>query len=90
MHAMPPNRSTWYTGPSPWHEAERVYVARAGTTTSFWWGGSISTSQANYDGNYTYASNSKGEYRAKTMPVDSFQPNAWGLYQVHGNVWDCC
>jgi formylglycine-generating enzyme required for sulfatase activity len=69
-------------------EAEREYAARAGTTTPFWWGSSISTTQANYDGNYTYGSGSKGEYRQKTVPVDMFQPNAWGLYQVHGNVWD--
>ena len=69
-------------------EAEREYVARAGTTTPFWWGSTISTSQANYDGNSTYGSGSKGEYRQKTVPVDSFQPNPWGLYQVHGNVWE--
>ena len=69
-------------------EAEREYVTRAGTTTPFWCGPSISTSQANYDGNHTYGSGSKGEYRQKTMPVDSFQPNPWGLYQVHGNVWE--
>jgi formylglycine-generating enzyme required for sulfatase activity len=58
-------------------EAEREYVTRAGTTTPFWWGTSISTSQANYH---------DGEYRQKTVPVDTFQPNAWGLLQVHGNV----
>ena len=69
-------------------EAEREYVARAGTTTPFWWGSTISTSQANYDGNYTYGGGPKGEYRQKTVPVDSFQPNPWGLYQVHGNVWE--
>ena len=69
-------------------EAEREYVTRAGTTTPFWWGSTISTSQANYDGNYTYGSGSKGEHRKKTMPVNSFQPNPWGLYQVHGNVWE--
>ena len=69
-------------------EAEREYVTRAGTTSPFWWGASISTSQANYDGNYTYGSGSKGEYRKKTMPVDSFPANPWGFYQVHGNVWD--
>ena len=69
-------------------EAEREYVTRAGTTTPFWWGGSISTSQANYDGRYAYGGGAVGEYRGKTLPVDSFQPNPWGLYQVHGNVWE--
>jgi formylglycine-generating enzyme required for sulfatase activity len=67
-------------------EAEREYVARAGSTTPFWWGWPISTSQANYDGNHVYSGGSKGENRQKTVPVDSFQPNPWGLYQVHGNV----
>jgi formylglycine-generating enzyme required for sulfatase activity len=69
-------------------EAEREYVTRAGTSTPFWWGSSISTGQANYEGNYVYNNGSKGEYRQRTMPVDSFQPNPWGLYQVHGNVWE--
>jgi formylglycine-generating enzyme required for sulfatase activity len=68
-------------------EAEFEYAARAGTTMPFWWGKSISTAQANYDGNYTYAGSAKGEYRQKTVAVKSFQPNPWGLYQVHGNVW---
>ena len=67
-------------------EAEREYVTRAGTATPFWWGSSISTGQANYHGNYTYNGGSKGEYRGKTLPVNSFKPNPWGLYQVHGNV----
>jgi formylglycine-generating enzyme required for sulfatase activity len=68
-------------------EAEREYVTRAGTNTPFWWGGSISSQQANYDSNYTYGG-PKGEYRQRTLPVDSFQANSWGLYQVHGNVWE--
>jgi formylglycine-generating enzyme required for sulfatase activity len=67
-------------------EAEREYVARAGTATSFWWGNSISTSQANYDGDFTYGGGVKGENRKQTLAVDSFAPNPWGLYQVHGNV----
>ena len=67
-------------------EAEREYVTRAGTTTPFWWGSSISTNQANYNGSSTYGGGAQGEFRQKTMPVDSFQPNPWGLYQVHGNV----
>jgi formylglycine-generating enzyme required for sulfatase activity len=69
-------------------EAEREYVTRAGTTTPFWWGSSISTSQANYNGRFTYGGGAQGEFRQKTLPVDSFQPNPWGLYQVHGNVWN--
>ncbi len=68
-------------------EAEREYVTRAGTTTPFWWGSTISTSQANYNGNFTYGDDgTRGEFRNETMPVDTFAPNPWGLYQVHGNV----
>ncbi len=67
-------------------EAEFEYAARAGTTGPFWWGTSISPEQANYNGSLTYAGGAKGKYRGKTMPVKSFQPNPWGLYQVHGNV----
>jgi formylglycine-generating enzyme required for sulfatase activity len=63
-------------------EAEREYVTRAGTTTPFWWGSSITTQQANYDGS------PRGEFRRRTLPVDSFGPNPWGLYQVHGNVFE--
>jgi len=69
-------------------EAEREYVARAGTTTPFWWGSSILTSQANYDGSLTYGGGPEGEYRRQTVPADSFTANLWGLYQVHGNVWE--
>jgi formylglycine-generating enzyme required for sulfatase activity len=67
-------------------EAEREYVTRAGTTTPFWWGDSISTNQANYNGNYTYGTGVRGVYRARTVVVDFFDPNSWGLFQVHGNV----
>jgi formylglycine-generating enzyme required for sulfatase activity len=56
-------------------ESEREYVTRAGTMTPYWWGTTISKQQANYRSD-------------KTLPVDSFQPNPWGLYQVHGNVWE--
>jgi formylglycine-generating enzyme required for sulfatase activity len=69
-------------------EAEWEYVARAGTATPFWWGKSITPEQANYNGDYAYSGGgSKGENRQKTVPVKSFEPNPWGLYQVHGNVW---
>jgi formylglycine-generating enzyme required for sulfatase activity len=67
-------------------EAEREYVTRAGTTTPYWWGASIATSQANYNENYMFGA--KEEYRKRTVAVDSFQPNPFGLYQVHGNVWE--
>jgi formylglycine-generating enzyme required for sulfatase activity len=71
-------------------EAEREYVARAGTTTPFWWGSTITPEQANYRGNMLIyeGGGQKGEYREKTLPVKSFKPNPWGLYQVHGNVWE--
>ena len=71
-------------------EAEWEHACRAGTTTEFWWGNEISTAQANYDGNQTFGNGKKGEYRQRTVPVDSFEANPWGLYQVHGNVWEWC
>ncbi len=67
-------------------EAEREYVTRAGATTPFWWGGSISTRQANYDGTVAYGGENKGEFRQRALPVDAFAENAFGLHQVHGNV----
>jgi len=69
-------------------EAEREYATRAGTTAAFWWGPSISTSQANYNSTLTFAGGTGGRYRGKTVPVDSFASNPWGLYNVHGNVWE--
>jgi formylglycine-generating enzyme required for sulfatase activity len=69
-------------------EAEREYVTRAGTTTAFWWGASISTRQANYFDDDTVSNVSKVEERQRTLRVDSFRPNPWGLYQVHGNMWE--
>ncbi len=69
-------------------EAEWEYACRAGTTTPFNTGENITTEQANYNGNFPYGENPKGEYRRKTVPVNMFEPNGWGLYQMHGNVWE--
>ena len=71
-------------------EAEWEYACRAGTTTPFNTGETISTDQANYDGNYIYGNGRKGEYRQKTIAVGSFKPNTFGLYDMHGNVWEWC
>jgi formylglycine-generating enzyme required for sulfatase activity len=69
-------------------EAEREYAARGGTQTAFWWGDSITTSQANYSGNGSYNGSPKGQYRQATVPVNGFNANPYGLYNMHGNVWE--
>lgn len=71
-------------------EAEWEYACRANTTTPFHFGETITPALVNYDGNYPYGNAAKGEYRKKTVDVGSFSPNAWGLYQMHGNVWEWC
>lgn len=68
-------------------EIETEYATRAGTTTPFYTGNNITTEQANYDGNYPYNGAAKGQYRQKTTPVASFPPNAYGLYDMAGNVY---
>jgi formylglycine-generating enzyme required for sulfatase activity len=71
-------------------EAEWEYACRAGTTTPFYTGNNVTTSQANYDGNHPYNNNAKGIYRDKTTTVGSFSPNGWGLYDMIGNVSEWC
>ena len=70
-------------------EAEWEYSCRAGTKTPFSFGNTISAdTETNYDGNYPYRGGSKGKYRQSTTPVGSFPANAWGLHDMHGNVWE--
>jgi formylglycine-generating enzyme required for sulfatase activity len=71
-------------------EAEWEYACRAGTTTPFYFGETITPELVNYDGNYNYAAGPKGVYREKTTPVGSFPPNDFGLFDMHGNVWEWC
>ena len=71
-------------------EAEWEYACRAGTTTPFYFGETITTDLANYNGKYTYANEAKGEYRKQTTEVGNFPPNGFGLYDMHGNVWEWC
>ncbi|UJB73278.1 SUMF1/EgtB/PvdO family nonheme iron enzyme (plasmid) [Acaryochloris sp. 'Moss Beach'] len=71
-------------------EAEWEYACRVGTTTPFYFGETITPKLVNYDGNYTYGSVSKGEFREQTTDVGSFPPNTFGLYDMHGTVWEWC
>ena len=71
-------------------EAEWEYACRAGTKTPFSFGDNITTDLVNYDGTYPYKSAPKGKYREQTTDVGTFPPNAFGLYDMHGNVWEWC
>ncbi len=71
-------------------EAQWEYACRAGSTTPFHFGETLATELANYDGNYTYGQGLKGTYREQTTDVGSYPANAWGLQDMHGNVWEWC
>ncbi|MDR0290333.1 MAG: formylglycine-generating enzyme family protein, partial [Treponema sp.] len=71
-------------------EAEWEYACRAGSSGPFFTGERISTAQANYNGNFPYNFGNRGLFRRATMPSGSFPPNEWGIYDMHGNVWEWC
>ena len=70
--------------------AQWEYACRARTTTPFHFGDTLTPNLANYNGNYTYGHGPKGIYREQTTEVGCFPPNAFGLYDMHGNVWEWC
>nr|VFK43282.1 MAG: Formylglycine-generating enzyme, required for sulfatase activity, contains SUMF1/FGE domain [Candidatus Kentron sp. TC] len=69
-------------------EAEWEYSCRAGTDTPFSFGENITPGEVNYNGEYPYAGGETGSFRKSTVPVASLPPNPWGLYEMHGNVWE--
>jgi formylglycine-generating enzyme required for sulfatase activity len=71
-------------------EAEWEYACRAGSERAYAFGARLSSSQANYDARYPLPGQAPGIYRGKTTPVGTFERNAWGVYDMHGNVWEWC
>lgn len=95
---LPVSQVTWYDAQAfaEWMgcrlptEAEFEYAARANTVTPFYTGNCITSEQANFNGNKPYTSCEQSENRKKLLPVGSFAPNAFGLYDMHGNIWQWC
>ena len=71
-------------------ESQWEYACRAGTTTPFYFGETITSELVNYNSNYIYGNAPKGKYPGETTDVGSYPPNAFGLYDMHGNVWEWC
>jgi uncharacterized protein (TIGR02996 family) len=71
-------------------EAEWEYACRAGTTTPFHFGNVLNSTQANCHNGLPYGTEEKGPYQGQMTAVGSYRPNAWGVYDMHGNVWEWC
>jgi formylglycine-generating enzyme required for sulfatase activity len=77
-------------------EAEREYACRAGTTTAFHYGPALRSGMANFNGHYEYdaalgtINNTNGIFAGTPVPVGSYAPNAWGLFDMHANIWEWC
>ena len=71
-------------------DAEWEYACRAGTSTAYSWGSSLNGDQANCNGNFPYGTRTEGAFLERTTAVGSYEANAWGLYDMHGNVYEWC
>jgi formylglycine-generating enzyme required for sulfatase activity/tetratricopeptide (TPR) repeat protein/serine/threonine protein kinase len=91
LSALPEEQAAGRTYRLP-TEAEWEYACRGGATSStpFSSGGSLSSTQANFDGSHPYGGTAAGPHLQRTTPVGSYGPNAFGLYDMHGNVWEWC
>lgn len=89
LSALPQERAAGRSYRLP-TEAEWEYACRAGTNTPFHFGESVNGMQANHDGTKPYGTSQSGPNLGKTAPVGSYPANAWGLHDMHGNVWEWC
>jgi formylglycine-generating enzyme required for sulfatase activity len=89
LSALPEEKKAGRTYRLP-SEAEWEYACRAGTTTPFNVGDALSSKQANFNGNFPYGGAEMGPFLRRTAKVGSYPPNAWGLYDMHGDVYEWC